>query len=263
MKTTFLILLLLISFNSLASATEGQNVATNVERVNTENDKDVNKEEKKTEKKELNKRFTISPEMQAAMANKDKAVSDGLTSSERFMKYLKSGVVHIIPRGLDHILFVLGLFLSTVVFSKLVWQITAFTLAHTITLGLASVGWISLPASVVEPLIALSIAYVAIENIRHEEPGRFRLPVIFAFGLLHGLGFAYVLGEFGLPTDSMLLSLLAFNIGVELGQLAIVAGALVLLYKWSKQPSYRMFVQVPLSLIIGGFGLFWLVERIL
>ena len=257
MRTVFFILIFcLMSFSTLAVTAERQELANNAVSVSSE--KIV-----ENVKKEPKKRFTMSPEMQAALANKNKQVTDGLTTSERFMKYLKSGVVHIIPRGLDHILFVLGLFLSTIVFSKLIWQVTTFTLAHTITLGLASVGWISVSASVVEPLIALSIAYIAYENVKQEEPGRSRLPVIFVFGLLHGLGFAYVLGDFGLSDDALMTSLLSFNIGVELGQLTVLLLAFLAFYHLSKKPSYRIFVQLPASVVIGGFGLFWLIERII
>lgn len=210
------------------------------------------------------KNFQPSPEMQAALKKSMLGeVSDGLTLGERVWKYVKSGFIHIIPEGLDHILFVLGLFFSTVIFSQLIWQVTAFTLAHTVTLALASLGVVSIGAQIVEPLIALSIFYIAVENIRSEQQSKSKLPLIFAFGLLHGLGFAFVLGEFGLPSDALISSLLSFNIGVELGQLTVIAAAMVLFYRWSKLPSYRMFVQIPGSLVIGGFGLFWFVERII
>ena len=215
------------------------------------------------EEKSVKKTLKISPEMQAAMANSNKSADDGLANDERFVKYVKSGFVHILPKGLDHILFVLGLFFSTLIFSKLLWQVTVFTLAHTITLALASLGVISLSASIVEPLIALSIVYVAVENCRQNEPDKARLGVIFLFGLLHGLGFASVLADFGLSTQALVMSLLSFNLGVELGQLTVLVGAYVLFYNWSKKPSYRNRVQIPASLVIGGFGLFWLIERVI
>ena len=229
-------------------------------------DKTENKKVKTTDKKTM----TISPEMKAAMVAKDNNsntqpanVVDGLSTSERFVKYLHSGFIHIIPKGIDHILFVLGLFLSTIMFRKLVWQVTTFTLAHSISLGLAASGVISISADIIEPLIALSIAFVAFENIRNSEAGSSRLIMIFIFGLLHGLGFAFVLTEFGLPSNSFLTSLFAFNIGVEAGQLTVLAVAGILLYSWSKKPSYRMFVQIPGSVLIGFVGLYWTIERLL
>lgn len=229
-------------------------------------DKTENQKVKTTDKKTM----TISPEMKAAMVAKDNNsntqpanVVDGLSTSERFVKYLHSGFIHIIPKGIDHILFVLGLFLSTIMFRKLVWQVTTFTLAHSISLGLAASGVISISADIIEPLIALSIAFVAFENIRNSEAGSSRLIMIFIFGLLHGLGFAFVLTEFGLPSNSFLTSLFAFNIGVEVGQLTVLAVAGVLLYSWSKKPSYRMFVQIPGSVLIGFVGLYWTIERLL
>lgn len=207
--------------------------------------------------------FKLSPEMQQAIAIQNQATEDHLSTSERLVKYVHSGIVHIVPRGLDHILFVLGLFFSTVMFSKLVWQVSVFTLAHTLTLALASLGWVKVSASVVEPLIALSIVLVAIENVRHPEPDKSRLGLIFLFGLLHGLGFAFVLSEFGLPDTAFLVSLIGFNIGVEIGQLSVIAAALVLFYTYSKKPSYRMFVQIPGSVLIGFVGLYWSIERLL
>lgn len=206
-----------------------------------------------------------SPEMLEAMqkaATSNQVQSDGLSSSERIVKYVKSGFVHIIPLGLDHILFVLALFLSTTRLGRLFWQVTAFTLAHSVTLALSSLGLINLSGDIVEPLIALSIAWMAVENIRQEEASQRRLWVIIVFGLLHGLGFASVLSEFGLPQEAFLMALFSFNVGVELGQLAVLAVAAVLLMAWSKKPSYRMFVQIPLSAVIGAVGLYWFVERV-
>ncbi len=230
---------------------------------------EIKQQEDQAESKKI---LTMSPEMKAAMERRMTKtatnpnvvqVTDGLTTRERFVKYLHSGFIHIIPRGIDHILFVLGLFLSTIIFSRLVWQITTFTLAHSISLGLAASGIIQISANVVEPLIALSIAYIAFENIRNNQTASSRLIMIFVFGLLHGLGFAFVLTEFGLPSTSFLTSLFAFNIGVELGQLAVLVGAMVLFYRWSKKPSYRVFVQIPGSLLIGFVGLYWTIERVL
>lgn len=147
-----------------------------------------------------------------------------------FFSYIPVGFDHILPLGLDHILFVLGLFFLSSHWRPLLWQVSAFTLAHTITLALAALGWVNVPGSIVEPLIAASIVYVAVENVLHEGLNKWRPVVIFGFGLLHGLGFASVLGEFGLPQGQFLPALIGFNIGVEFGQLTVIAVAFLLIY---------------------------------
>jgi hypothetical protein len=142
-------------------------------------------------------------------------------------------------------------------------QVTAFTLAHSLTLGLSLFNIISLPSNLVEPLIALSIAIVAIENIffRKMRPSRFL--IVFGFGLIHGLGFAGVLKDLGLPDGQFLKVLISFNVGVELGQLAVIAMAVALTAWMWKKPWYFKRVVVPVSVLIAGLGLFWFVQRIL
>ena len=148
-----------------------------------------------------------------------------------FAAYIPVGVDHIVPLGLDHILFVLGLFFLAPSLGPLLWQVSAFTLAHTISLALAALDLVSVPASIVEPLIAASIVYVAVENIfRSGKLSPWRPAVIFCFGLLHGLGFASVLAEFGLPEGAFVPALIGFNIGVELGQLAVIAVAFLITF---------------------------------
>jgi len=177
--------------------------------------------------------------------------------------YIIYGFEHILPKGLDHILFILGLFLFSTAFKPLLLQITMFTVAHTITLGLAMNGIIQLPANIVEPLIALSIAYVGIENIFSKKLHSSRLILVFAFGLLHGLGFASVLADFGMPDDAFAIALISFNIGVELGQLAIILGAFLLVGYWfGKQSWYKKVVIVPTSLLITAVALYWFIERL-
>ncbi len=177
------------------------------------------------------------------------------------LRYVVLGFEHILPKGLDHILFILGLFLLSRRLSPLLWQVTAFTAAHTLTLGLAMSGLVSVPGRVVEPLIALSIAYVAVENLLTQELKPWRPVVVFCFGLLHGLGFAGVLAQLGFPQDRFWPALLSFNAGVELGQMTVLAGAFLLLGWWRQRSWYRPWVAVPLCLLIAACGLFWAVQR--
>lgn len=188
--------------------------------------------------------------------------------------YIRIGFDHIIPKGLDHILFILGIFLLSSRMRPLLMQVTMFTLAHTITLGLAMNGVIALPARIVEPLIALSIAYVGIENLYSNATKKLtlhpaalhksRLILVFAFGLLHGLGFAGVLGDFGMPNDAFATALISFNIGVELGQLAVLAMAFFSIAWWFRNSPdfYRKFVIIPGSLAISITGIFWAIDRL-
>ncbi|MEM7378045.1 MAG: HupE/UreJ family protein, partial [Pseudomonadota bacterium] len=186
-----------------------------------------------------------------------------LSLGQTLRHYTVVGFEHIIPKGLDHIVFVLGLFFFSLALKPLIWQVTAFTLAHSVTLALASLGHISVPASVVEPLIALSIAYVAVENLRGGEITWVRTAVVFAFGLLHGLGFAFVLGDVGLPPSQFFASLFAFNVGVEIGQLAAIAVAwLALGLPFGKRSWYRRGIAIPCSLAIAAIGVYWTVERV-
>ena len=178
-------------------------------------------------------------------------------------RFLWLGFTHILPEGTDHILFVLGLFFFSTLLRPLLLQVTAFTIAHSITLGLSLLGVFSLPSAVVEPLIALSIMVVAVENIffRKMRPSRFL--VVFAFGLIHGLGFAGVLKGLGLPEGQFFKVLISFNLGVELGQLAVIAMASALTVWMWRRPWYFRRVVIPVSTLIAGVGLFWFIQRLL
>jgi HupE / UreJ protein len=178
-------------------------------------------------------------------------------------QYLVLGYEHILPEGTDHILFVLGLFLLSCRVKPLLWQVTAFTVAHSITLGLAMYGVIRLPSSVVEPLIAASIAFVAVENICTPELKPWRPVVVFCFGLIHGLGFSSVLLELGLPRQDFATALVTFNGGVELGQLTVITAAFCAVGWWRKKTWYRRAIVIPASALIAATGLFWTVQRIL
>jgi hypothetical protein len=177
--------------------------------------------------------------------------------------YFIMGFRHILPDGTDHILFVLGLFLLSPRLKPLLVQVTSFTAAHTLALALAAFGFVSLPARVVEPLIALSIVWVAVENVATSRLTPWRPAVVFAFGLLHGMGFAGALKEAGLPRPEIPAALLSFNAGVEGGQLTVILAAFVVLaLPFRDRPWYRRRVVVPGSLAIAAVGLFWFVQRL-
>jgi hypothetical protein len=180
-----------------------------------------------------------------------------------FAQYLRLGFTHILPGGTDHVLFVLGLFLLSRRAKPLLTQISAFTVAHSITLGLSIYRVVTLPPAIVEPLIAVSIAYVAIENLLVAELTRWRVALVFAFGLLHGLGFAGALGDIGLPRSEFATALVGFNLGVEAGQLTVIAAAFAVVgWRWSDRAWYRRAVVVPASMAIAGVALFWTFERL-
>lgn len=185
-----------------------------------------------------------------------------MPQSDVFRQYLQLGFTHILPLGLDHILFVLGIFFLGNRMRTVLWQATAFTIAHSITLGLAMYGFIRPLPAVVEPIIALSIFFVAVENLlaRELKPGR--LALVFLFGLVHGMGFAGVLTELGLPPSRYALALFSFNIGVEMGQIAVILGAYWLVGKWfADRPWYRARVVNPISFVMALIAFYWTFER--
>ncbi|MFT6876351.1 MAG: hydrogenase/urease accessory protein HupE [Granulosicoccus sp.] len=177
--------------------------------------------------------------------------------------YIVVGFDHILPKGLDHILFVIGVFLLTPVWRSLAIQVTIFTLAHSFTLALATNGVLSVSPAIVEPLIALSIVVVCVENYFTDKLSKWRLMTVFVFGLIHGLGFASVLSAVGLETQNFLVALLGFNIGVELGQLLIIAMCMLGIGMWfGKHNYYRKMFSKPASVIVGTFGAIWFFQRI-
>ena len=185
------------------------------------------------------------------------------TRAQVVKTYFQLGFTHILPKGTDHILFVLGIFLLSTRQKPVLLQVTAFTVAHTITLALTIYGVVSLTRSIVEPLIAISIVYVAVENITTTELKPSRVALVFAFGLLHGMGFAGVLTELGLPRSEFLPALLSFNVGVEAGQLTVIGIALVLFgLPFREKPWYRSWIVVPASVAIAAVGFYWAVQRI-
>ncbi len=205
----------------------------------------------------------VAAEYQAALKRQRMRKLAAMPWQEKFFLFTKAGIEHIIPKGTDHILFVLGLFFSSLLLRPLLWQVTAFTLAHTITLALAALGFVQIPGNIVEPLIALSIVWIAIENCLFKQTSKWRPFIVFGFGLLHGLGFAAVLGAYGLPRGNLVPSLLAFNIGVEIGQLLVLVVAAGLVYFIRDKSWYRQRIQIPASLMIALVGLFWFIERVI
>jgi hypothetical protein len=189
--------------------------------------------------------------------------AENMTGPGTAWLYLKLGFEHILPLGLDHILFVLSLFLLSPKLKAILWQSAAFTLAHSVTLGLAMYGIIKPSPSIVEPLIALSILYVALENIFSPRLKATRILVVFLFGLIHGMGFAGVLQELGLPEKSYWSSLIMFNLGVEAGQVSIILAAYFLIARWFKNAEvYRKYIVIPLSVIIAITAAYWVVQRL-
>ena len=177
--------------------------------------------------------------------------------------YLKLGFSHIIPSGLDHILFVMGLCLLSSKVKTILWQATAFTVAHSITLAMSMKNIIVAPSAIVEPIIALSILFVAVENILLSELKPWRIAIVFLFGLIHGMGFASALNEIGLPNGKFYTSIIAFNAGVELGQIAVITAMFsLIIIPLRNKVWYRKKIVFGLSACIGLVAAFWTVERI-
>ncbi|MBC7865200.1 MAG: HupE/UreJ family protein [Bacteroidia bacterium] len=193
-----------------------------------------------------------------------------LSRSEAASMYLKLGFTHIVPLGLDHILFVISLFLLNPKLKSVLWQATAFTVAHTITLGWATyqatycesgTNDIAISPNIIEPVIALSIMFVAVENIITDKLKSWRIFIVFAFGLIHGFGFAGALADLGMPKNKFTLSLITFNVGVELGQIAIILLMWLLIGWFKDKPWYRKRIVIPLSALIAIIALYWTIER--
>jgi hypothetical protein len=188
---------------------------------------------------------------------------EGQSASTIWSYYVALGFEHILPAGLDHILFIIGLYLLSPRLKDIIWQATAFTAAHTVTLILSMKNIIVAPPDLIEPIIALSIAFVAVENIVLKELKPWRIGLVFVFGLVHGMGFAAALNEIGLPPDAFYSSLIAFNIGVEVGQLTVIAACFFLFGKWFQHKIwYRPRVVYPISLCIAALAVYWTVERL-
>jgi len=180
-----------------------------------------------------------------------------------FRAYLRLGVEHILT-GVDHLLFLLGLLVVCRRFRTVAGIVTCFTVAHSVTLALAALGVVTLPGRVVEPLIAATIVFVGVENLARGDEPKGRWLLTFAFGLVHGLGFAAALQQIGLGANgtSIVGPLVAFNLGVEIGQLAVAVPLLALLWKLRAVPAFARHGARAVSLIVVGFGIVWLVQRL-
>lgn len=178
-------------------------------------------------------------------------------------RYVVLGFRHIVPEGHDHELFILGLFLLNTRLRDVLWQVTAFTIAHTCTLSLAVLGLVAAPSAIIEPIIAASIAFIAIENIATQRVSPWRPAVAFFFGLVHGMGFASGLAEIGLPPEQLATAIIGFNVGVEAGHLLILFAAYLTLGWWRQRSWYRAYVAIPLSVLIAAIALVWFVERVM
>ncbi len=188
---------------------------------------------------------------------------DKMSEGQVFWKYTLVGYEHIIPLGFDHILFITCVFLLNKSLRQIVLQASMFTIAHSITLGLAMYGVISPASNIIEPLIAISIVFLAIENIYFTEVKPWRLVMVFLFGMVHGMGFAGALSQLGMPQYAFATALVSFNVGVELGQLTIILLLYFLLSRpFSKKLWYRRAVVIPISVVIALIATWWTIERI-
>lgn len=182
---------------------------------------------------------------------------------EIIQRYISLGFSHVLPWGYDHIVFILSMCLLDPRVKTILIQCSLFTLAHSITLGLTALGVVFPSMSLVEPLIAISILYTAVENILLTGVHKFRFLIIFLFGLIHGMGFASALREIGIPKEYVLSSLISFNVGVELGQLAVVFAAYFACVKWIMNKSYyKPKFLYPISVLIGCVAIYWTLDRV-
>lgn len=179
-------------------------------------------------------------------------------------QYINLGFSHVIPLGLDHILFILALILISENISSIFVQCSIFTIAHGISLGLSAVAIIMVNSKMIETLIQLTILFTAIDNINNKKSKKWRLVLVFIFGLIHGFGFANALKNIGLSDSHFLASLLCFNAGVELGQIAVIVFAYFSIGYWfSKKEWYKKRIVYPVSSLIACIALYWTFERIL
>jgi HupE / UreJ protein len=203
--------------------------------------------------------LTLAPGESLPLAADRKNAALSTSWAEAF----RQGFLHVLPKGLDHVLFVLGLFFYRREWRPLLCQSLAFTLAHTVTLGLAAAGVVRIPGNWVEPAIALSLVVIALENLRADRKANatMRMAIVTGFGLIHGLGFAGALSVWIRPGEGFLTALLSANLGVEIAQVAVLTGAWILTIHWHATRFYRA-TRLASCLAISGIGLCWAFERI-
>ena len=203
---------------------------------------------------------SASPVMGHAVVN---YAMENAAGNEVISYYIKMGITHIIPNGFDHILFIVSLCLLSTNMKTILWQATAFTVAHSVTLALSMKNIIVTPGAVVEPVISLSIVFVAVENMVLNKLKAWRVAIVFLFGLIHGMGFASALNGVGLPRNRFFTSVLAFNAGVELGQVAVILLVFgLIIIPFGKQSYYKKKIVWPISAVIALIAAYWTIERI-
>lgn len=192
------------------------------------------------------------------------AASGVATATEQkwtFVGWLESGYRHVLPLGMDHMLFIFGLFLMALKWKPLMWQSLLFTLAHSITLALSILGWIHFDGKTVEVLIAFSIAFIGVENLVSRTVGKLRYMLVFFFGLVHGMGFANVMADKvkGIPREQLTMPLLGFNIGVELAQITVLVASFLIFLPLK---NHKRIGQIAGSVFVALAGTGWMIERL-
>jgi len=204
--------------------------------------------------------FSVSPGGELGLLDVAATGEGTAKSQSAFGGWVHTGFRHVLPLGLDHMLFIFGLFLMTLKWRPLLWQSLLFTLSHSVTLALSVLGWVHLDSKLVEILIAFSIAFIGVENLLTQKIGKLRYILVFVFGLLHGMGFASVMADKvkNVPRDELILPLLGFNIGVELAQITVLAASFLLFWLLRK---HTRIAQITGSVVVALAGLGWMIER--
>jgi len=205
--------------------------------------------------------FSVSPGGEQVLWQVDEAGGGTVSSESAFGGWILTGYRHVLPLGLDHMLFIFGLFLMSMKWRPLLWQSLLFTISHSITLALVVLGWVQINETFVEILIAFSIAFIGVENLLTKKIGKLRYSLVFGFGLIHGMGFASVLGEklTNVPREELIQPLLAFNLGVEVAQITVLAASF-LLFRLIKKHTRAARISGSVLVTLAGLG--WMIERI-
>jgi len=182
---------------------------------------------------------------------------------KNLLHVILEGYFHVLPLGLDHIFFIICVFIVCTKPKEIIIMCSTFTIAHTLTFILGSTKWITIPSTIVEPLIALTIVFSALEHLLQLKIERWRLLLLFFFGLIHGLGFASAISDTALTSSQLIGTIIGFNIGVELGQLTIITLLYLLIIRpFSTKPYFYSKLVFPIATGIGSVALYWFMERI-